>query len=307
MCTRVFHSGNELARVVGRTLDFSQDARPHMHWIPPGGQNRGGPASDALTWVSRQGSVVITDLQGWCVDGMNEAGLAAHALMFTTAVYEGADGRPSLGTGSWVRYVLDTCTTVAEALEALASVRITPDRVLGQALGVHLAIEDSAGDSAVVEPVDGAMVVHHGPQFRVMANSPSLDEHMANLSRYRPFGGELPPPGDVTSLDRFVRANYFLHYVPEPTDSRLAVVEVMQILQTVAKPLGVPYPDGDIFPTRWMSVMDLRTLDYYFWSRTSPQALWLNLGDVAQSQDPLRADLMDPGLTADISAAMCPE
>ena len=272
----------------------------------PGREERGSAAADAVTWVSRHGSLVITDLDGWCVDGVNESGLAAHALMFTSAVYEPREDRPSLGTGMWVRFILDTCSTVAEAVTALASVRVTPDRVLGQDLGVHLAIEDASGDSAIVEPVDGTMVVHHGPQYRVMANAPSLDEQLANLARYRPFGGDLPPPGDVTSLDRFVRASYFLHYVPEPTDARMAAVEVMQILQTVAKPLGVPYPDGDVYPTRWMSAMDLRNLDYYFWSRTSPQAVWLNLGDVAHSREPLSVDLMSPGLTQDISAAMLP-
>ncbi len=306
MCTRVFQSGSDGAKVVGRTLDFSQEANPHMWWLPAGQENRGGPAADAVAWVSRYGTLVITDLDGWCVDGVNECGLAAHSLMFTSAMYEQSDDRRSLGTGMWVSYLLDTCSTVSEALAALAGLRVTPDRVLGQDLGVHLAIEDASGDSAVIEPVEGVMVVRHGRQYRVMANSPSLDEHLVNLNRYRPFGGELPPPGDVTSLDRFVRASYFLHYVPEPTDPRQAVVEVMQVLQTVAKPLGVPYPDGDIYPTRWMSAMDLRNLDYYFWSRTSPQAVWLNLRDVADSAAPLCVDLMTPGLTSDISKNMRP-
>lgn len=306
MCTRVFQSSNELARVVGRTFDFSGEAHPYLWWLPPGLQSRGGAAADALTWMSRMGSLVITELDGRCVDGVNEAGLAVHALMFTSAVYESPDDRPTLGTGMWVRFLLDTCSTVAEALTALESVRVTPDRVLGQLLGIHVAMEDASGDSAVVEPVGGAMVVAHGPEYRVMANSPSLGEHLANLARYRPFGGELPPPGDVTSLDRFVRASYFLHYVPEPSDARQAAVEVMQILQTVAKPLGVPYPDGDVYPTRWLSAVDLTNLDYYFWSRTGPAAMWLNMKDVAGSEVPLRADLMDPALTSDIYPEMLP-
>ncbi len=150
------------------------------------------------------------------------------------------------------------------------------------------------------------MVVAHGPEYRVVANSPSLGEHLVNLARYRPFGGELPPPGDVTSLDRFVRASYFLHYFPEPSDARQAAVAVMQVLQTVAKPLGVPYPDGDVYPTRWLSAVDLTNLDYYFWSRTSPAAIWLNLRDVAGSPVPLRADLMNPALTSDIRVGMLP-
>ncbi len=34
---------------------------------------------------------------------------------------------------------------------------------------LHLALEDAAGDSAIIEHLDGKPVVHHGSQYRVTA------------------------------------------------------------------------------------------------------------------------------------------
>lgn len=225
--------------------------------------------------------------------------------MYTTAVYEPPDDRPVLSTLRWVNFVLDQFATVAEAVLGLADVRVAPVSLQGLDLGVHLALEDASGDCAIVEPVNGRMVVHHGPEYRIMANSPSLTEHLANRNRYRPFGGELPPPGDITSLDRFVRASYFHHYLPKPVDNRETVAEVFQVLSTVAKPFGAPYPEGDIYPTRWISAVDVTNLDYYFWSRMSPNMVWLRMADLFGRPAGV-VDLFTDGLTGDVAAAVRP-
>lgn len=266
----------------------------------------GFPGDDSLPWTSRHASLVITEWNDACLDGMNERGLAAHALMFTTAEYEPPDHRPALATTRWIQYILDSFATVADALRGLSDVRIVPVDVQGVIPGLHIAIEGVTGDSAIIEPIGGQMVVHHGPQYQVMANSPSLDEQLANLGRYRPFGGKLPPPGDITSMDRFVRASYFLHYLPEPIDNRQAVAEVMQIASTVAKPPGVPYPDGAVYPTRWFSVADLTNLDYYFWSRVSPNLIWASMSSFEGEDRPRLVDAFGAALAGDVAAAMVP-
>lgn len=305
MCTRVFRSGNGVADVVGRTLDMSFPGNPTLWWLPAGRQMASGGDRGA-PWTARRASVAITDLGGAVLDGINESGLAAHALMDTDAEYEAVDDRPSVATTRWVAWVLDNFDSVSESVRHLGDVRIESVPVAGLPVGVHFAIEDRFGDSAIVEPTGGRLVVHHGQEYRVMANAPNLAEHETNLARYRPFGGELPPPGDITSLDRFVRASYFLHYLPTPADSRQAVAEVMQVLSTVAKPLGVPYPDGEVYPTRWLSGADLTNLDYYFWSRTSPNAVWVSVAALRDEARTLAVDLYDPALTGDLRAAMRP-
>lgn len=304
MCTRVFCSENTIAKVAGRTLDASFLDEPHLWWLPAGQTRQAHPDGD-WTWASKFASLTITEWNDSALDGMNDRGLAAHALMYTTAVYEKPDERPMLSTLRWVNFVLDNFATVCEAVAGLAEVRVAPVSLQGLDLGVHLAVEDVSGDCAIIEPVDGRMVVHQGPQHRIMANSPSLDEHLANRARYRPFGGELPPPGDITSLDRFVRASYFHHYLPEPADSREVVAEVYQVLSTVAKPFGAPYPEGDIYPTRWISAVDLTHLDYYFWSRMSPNMVWLSMADMGDRPASV-VDLFTGGLAGDLAAEMVP-
>ncbi len=306
VCTRIFFSENSVAKVAGRTLDFREKDEPRLWWLPAGQERRGHPENDNLTWTSRHASLSITEWRNATVDGMNDKGLAVHALMYTTAGYESADGRPDLAISMWAQYVIDNFATVAEALDGLAQVRVAPVAIHGQEFGMHLAIEDVSGDSAIIEPIDGAMVVHHGPQYTIMANSPSFEEQQANLRRYRPFGGELPPPGDIISLDRFVRASYFLHYLPEPADNREAVAGIIHIASNAAKPFGAPYPSGEVYPTRWISVVDLTNLDYYFWSRLSPSLLWVSMSDLQNDGNVRSVDPFDPSLAGDVADAMVP-
>ena len=65
----------------------------------------------------------------------------------------------------------------------------------GQELGCHIALEDVSGDSAIVEPIDGKLRVHHAPQYQVVANDPPFDEQLEHLRHYRPFGGDRLLPG----------------------------------------------------------------------------------------------------------------
>lgn len=326
MCTRTFWGDNGVAAVVSRTLDFRQWDSPAMWYLPPGVRRCGNTADPQLTWTSAHASLSIVDYGELYLDGLNSAGLAAHTLMFTSAEYEPADVRPSLLTTLWSQFVLDTCATVAEAVEALSGVRIAPapfgggdggdgDGTRGRVgdvpalfdrVGVHLAVEDDSGDSAVFEPVDGRILVTHGREFPVMANSPSMPEQLANLARHRPFGGELPVPGDVTSQDRFVRASYLRHYLPPPADPREALAGVVHVASAVSKPPGVPYPSGEVYPTRWISAADLTNLDYYFWSRSSPALVWASLGDLAGGDEPMTVDLFTPDLAGDVVGAMRP-
>lgn len=303
MCTRTLWK-TVPATVVSRTLDFSEPANPRLWWLPAGLDRSGGNTPQAVRWVAQHASLSITELGNNVVEGMNSQGLAAHLLMYTAAQYEPVDDRPVLAASMWCQYVLDQCATVAQALELLAGVRVAPVDLHGYPVGAHLALCDQSGDSAICEPIAGEMVVHHGPQYPIMTNAPSMAEQLANLTRYRPFGGELPPPGDITSLDRFVRASYFRHYLPQPPDARAALADVIHIASNAAKPEGAPYPSGEVYPTRWITAMDLTNLDYYFWSRTSPNLVWVSWPDVAGVGDPSCVQVASTSLAGDVSGLM---
>ncbi len=306
MCTRIFWSDNPVAKVVSRTMDWAVSDEPDLWSLPAGLERSGGDGPSATGWTSRHSSVVLSMWRSGTVDGINQHGLAAHALYLDGAGTEPADDRPTVTTTVWVQYVLDNFATVAEAVAGMRGVRVVSEPIRGHHLGAHYAIEDASGDSAIFEPIDGRMVVHHGHEFTVMANSPVLDQQLANLRRYRPFGGELAPPGDITSLDRFVRASYFLHYLPEPEDSRQAVAGVLHLASNASVPPGAPYEDGGVYPTWWLSAADLTNRVYYVWSAHNPGLLWVDLASVGSPDTVTALDPSAPAAIGDASAWLEP-
>ena len=125
---------------------------------------------------------------------------------------------------------------------------------------------------------------------------------MANLAQYQPFGGELRPPGDIASADRFVRAAYYLHYLPEPEDARQAMARLFQVAANVAVPPGAPYQDGGVYPTWWTSGIDLTDHTYYFASSVaSPSLLWLDTTEAASSDTVRRLNPQDATLAGDVA------
>ena len=305
MCTRILWSTNTIATVVSRTMDWAVSDEPDLWSLPAGLQRNGNAGPGSLTWVSRFPSVALSMWRAGTVDGMNATGFAAHALYLDDAGWEQPDARPAVANTMWVQYLLDNFSTVADAVAAVSAVRIASVPVRGYEMGAHIAIEDATGDSAIIEPIDGKLVVHHGRELAVMANSPDYDEQLANLARYRPFGGDEPPPGDITSLDRFVRASYFLHYLPQPANLEEAVAGVIRLAGNVAVPPGSPYQDGGVYPTWWTAGADLTNLTYYFWSTHSPNLTWV-AGDVFGGTEVRVIDPRRQGLSGDLAGLLEP-
>ncbi|MFD1714404.1 linear amide C-N hydrolase [Amnibacterium flavum] len=306
MCTLVLWNDNPVAKVVGRSLDWMFSDEPDL-WFYPRGLERDGHGGDGSTrWTSRYSSVVLSGWRTGSSDGINERGLAAHILYHDGAIYEPADQRPTLSHVMWVQWALDQYSTVDEVLDHLADVRITSQLVNGIVMALHFAVEDRTGDSAIIELVDGALVVHHGPEYRVMTNAPKLDDQLANLARYSAFGGDLPLPGDIESPQRFVRANYFLEHLPEPADAREVVAGVLSVIGNTAVPFGAPDGDWGTYPTWWFAAADITALRYYFRSTRSPFTIWVDLADLADSREVRSLNPRDPELQGEVSGALAP-
>ncbi len=287
-------------------MDWDVSDEPELWFVPRGSERSGNSGEASLTWTSAYSSVVTSMWGIGTVDGLNEKGLAAHALYLDPedVVFPAPQGRPEVAHAMWVQYLVDNFASVAEAVAAVDAVAITAPLFNGLEVGVHIALEDATGDSAVIEPLDGRLVVHHGPEYRVMANSPTLDKQLENLQRYRPFGGELPPPGDITSADRFVRASYFLHYLPRPETAEEAVAGAFQLIETVSVPAGAPYSTGGVYPTWWRSCVDLTNRVYYFGSTSSPSIFWVSLDELADVAEVRRIDPRRPALVGDQTSAL---
>lgn len=306
-CTRVFLNLDPQQMIVGRTMDLYMDDAPRLVYFPRGMARNGAALTNAVPWVSKYASVGVTSLDASNSDGMNEKGLAAHLLYLDGSQYAANDGKPALANLAWAQYVLDNYATVAEALEGLAKVQVISRVAKGREWPLHLAMEDATGDSAVIESVKGKLVIHHGKEFTVMGNEPTFDVQLANLKKYKLFGGKLPMPGDIDPMSRFVRAASYLKTLPKAQNSDEAVAYLGGVVRTTMAPYGAIDTSGgqaeDAWPTRWASLSDLSRKRFYFLSTRSPNVVWVDLDKLAASGD-LLAIVPDPGLAGEISSQL---
>jgi penicillin V acylase-like amidase (Ntn superfamily) len=313
-CSRVFSNDNGVAMVVGRTMDLYMDDHAALE-LRPRGLKHGGflgiEDPNPLNWTSKYGSVGIKSLNQAVSDGLNEKGLDANLLYLTDTTHELRDPqRPGVSNVHLVDYVLDNFASVAEVLDALGKVQIVPDKAAGREWPLHLAIADAAGDSAVVEFVDGRMVVHHGKQVQVLTNEPPLDVQLANLKRYKAFGGTEALPGDINPEARFVRASTYLKSLPKPSTDLEALSGVYGVMKNVSVPAGADDTTAgnheDKWPTLWTTLADLTTGTYYFQSARDPYPVWVEFKrlNLEAGQPARMLDLSAGKLSGDVSALL---
>jgi choloylglycine hydrolase len=226
--------------------------------------------------------VAITGHDIMTVDGLNEKGLGVHALYLPeTDVGPRDDKTPGLCISLWVQYYLDNFATVAEAVKALETrpyqLLMATDPSSGKPGTLHLAVNDAAGDSAVLECIAGKLKVYHDRNHTVMTNQPTFDKQLENLKQYRGFGGDKKLPGTHEPADRFVRGAYYVKNLPKPTSDREAVAALMSVMRNVSAPFGIADPERpNVSTTIWRTVTDLTNGVLYYDSVFSPQVFWID-------------------------------
>lgn len=114
------------------------------------------PPDRPLEWVSAYGSVTFSQSgREMPVGGVNEKGLAVEQTTLPSAVYPETEGRPAASCLEITQYLLDTCGSVDQALDALERIAITRT-----SWPIHFALIDSGGNKAVVEYLNGEMKVY---------------------------------------------------------------------------------------------------------------------------------------------------
>jgi choloylglycine hydrolase len=230
-----FHSGDGLVLVNARGLAKTSvvDGKPHA-------------------WTSRFGSLTFNQFgRDHPMTGMNERGLVVAQMWLDEATYPAADGRPEVAVLEWIQLQLDTAATVADVLHTARAVRIR------SRIPLHYLAADRGGNVAVIEFLNGELHVRTGAELPVpvLTNSTYADS-LANLRRYRGFGGEAEPPPGRRSLDRFVRA----------AGGRSASVDGDPVARAFAT-LDSTRQEGW---TRWSIVYELAGLRAHFRTETHP-------------------------------------
>jgi choloylglycine hydrolase len=286
-CTRVLWNDNKLAVVVGRTMDWPESTQPILTMLPRGMSRDGGRAGQQVAvaeyparWTSKYASLVTSIYGIGTADGLNERGLGAHMLYLSATDFGPRNlNKPGVQAGLWAQYALDNAATVTEALALLDEVQVVKVTTRGHEANVHLALEDSSGDSAIIEYIGGKPVVHHGREFRVMTNDPTYDQQLALFQKqdFSKPSSDMPLPGNVNPRDRFQRAAYYMALLPKPKNEREAVADVFAIARNVSVPFGAPYQGFGIYNTEYRTVMNLTDKRYYFELTTSPNVIWADL------------------------------
>lgn len=286
MCTRLTYLGPDGRVLTARSMDWKQDIGTNIWALPRGLERDGNVGPASMTWTADYGSVVATAYDIATTDGMNDAGLVANLLWLPESEYPGWDGEtPALSISLWAQYMLDNFATVAEAVDHVESeaFAVVTDQVPGEdrLAALHLSLSDATGDSAIMEYVDGELVVHHSREHQVMTNSPTFDKQRALVEYWEDIGGTVMLPGTNRPADRFARARFYVDAIPRTEDRRVATASVFSVIRNVSVPHGITTPDEPhISSTRWRTVADHKDGIYYFESALMPNAFWVELEEL---------------------------
>ncbi|NCC99756.1 MAG: linear amide C-N hydrolase [Bacteroidia bacterium] len=302
-CTRVVYKGPNNTILTGRTMDFSIEI-PANQWIFPRGMKRNGEVGkNSIEWISKYGSLGVSTWDIATADGMNEKGLVTNLLWLVESNYPtfNKEGNTKgMSISMWAQYVLDNFATVSEAVDELRkeSFAIVSDFIPGtdKFTTVHLSISDATGDNAILEYIEGKLVIHHNPSYTVMTNDPPYEQQLAITKYWENIPGKTFLPGSVTAADRFVRASFFINSIPQTDNTRVAVAGVFSVIRNVSVPYGFKIEGfPNLSTTRWRCVADQKKLVYYFETALTPNTFWVDLKkiDFSEKAGVRKLDLLD--------------
>lgn len=300
-CTTFELQAKDGARVVGRSMELGLDLQSQVILVPRQyALSAMKPDMKlGLSWVTQYGFLGINTLGlDLATDGMNEAGLSAHALYipgffeYQPYPFDRSDLQSkTIANTDLVNWVLSQFQTVDQVKEALTQIIVYGlDVPQGGVQPLHWAIRDAKGGSIVVEYIKGQLVVVDNP-IGVLTNAPNFDWHMTNLRNFvnlnrinvdplklgdttiEPIGqgtGLLGLPGDFTPPSRFLRTTALV-YSAVPPDNALGTVNLaFHLLNAVDIPIGavaqrVPSKTELVYEqTQWATVYDLTHKIAYF-------------------------------------------
>ncbi|WP_276976641.1 linear amide C-N hydrolase [Flavobacterium filum] len=200
-------------------------------------------------WISKYGSITFNQVgRDLPYGGMNETGLVIEQMTLPGTQYPSKDNRKSISACQWIQYQLDNCSTIQEVISTDKVIRI-----VDRNSKFHFLICDKFGNAAVIEFLNGIMIVKKGDELpvTVLANSPynesvSCFKEKANTTYNR-------------SLYNFCTAASMIDNNSN-NDVKDDILYSFNILESVAQ--------GHF--TKWSIVYDIKNLKVYFKVFESP-------------------------------------
>ncbi|WP_345992416.1 linear amide C-N hydrolase [Chryseobacterium sp. Chry.R1] len=284
-CTRVVYKGPDNTVITARSMDWRDEIAVNLWVLPRGIQRDGEVGAKSVKWTSKYGSLISTAWDIATADGMNEKGLVANVLWLGESQYPKFNPKgheKGISISMWAQYFLDNFENVKEAVDYMKKEPfvVVSDYIPGteRFTTLHLSLSDASGDNAVLEYIDGKLVIHHDPSYTVMTNSPVFDQQLALNNYWKGIPGTIMLPGTNRAADRFVRASYYIDAIPKTSDTRSAVASVFSVIRNCSVPYGISSEtEPNISSTRWRSVSDHKNLVYYFETVFTPNTFWVDL------------------------------
>lgn len=178
-CSSVVCRNSEGVPVIGRNYDLdirSNGATVVIHTAPKDGYKSVGVADCGQTGLSvddlKNGTAkkeLLLYAPYYTMDGVNEKGFACSIMLLNEGRCIQETGKDWLPSTLVVRYLLDYADSVDHAIELLNEMDLRSDYfvdpVWSEAFGLsfHWALTDASGNKAVIEYVDGKLVVNQYP------------------------------------------------------------------------------------------------------------------------------------------------
>ncbi len=226
------------------------------------------PPEKPADWIARYGSITFNQAgKEFPNGGINEKGLVVEQMTLPGTKYPAADIRSEINELQWIQYMLDTCATVNEVIKQVENIRISENSFSS----LHYYIADCSGKSAVIEYLEGEMLIYYEAALPVTAltNSTykdSLEFYYNNICKDR---------GDfylTNSLDRFKRVADRVKAGSKT--NKITVEGGFKILKEAKRS-----------DTAWSIIYDLESLTIYFKTQHYPDIKIINLKDINFSNE----------------------
>jgi len=230
----------------------------------------GSPTGAVLQWKSKYASVtfnLVCYQLPW--GGMNEKGISFSTMSLLPYVLPPVDGRPPMSGPQWAQYVLDTCEDIDEVIATTARVRLN--------LAEHFLFTDRHGNCAVVENVNGQLLVHSGENLPVAALANT--DYSTSLSSWQNYQrGDSNYIGLDQSRRRFSKAADRVEGFSSTSDEA-AIEYAFDTLDTIAGERN----GGHI--SQWRVVFDSRNLRAWFRTFNHPVKRYIDLRRIDMSSE----------------------
>ena len=169
-CSLFAAMGGDAGLVYGRNFDWDHSPALLLFTNPPGRYASvsmvdiaylvDGDEVRNLTSLSLDERVPLLETPYWPFDGMNEHGLVVGMAAVPGSPLPHHASRPTIGSLMAIRLVLDLARDTDEAVEILGNHNLR----WGEGPPLHYLIADASGHAALVEFIDGQMVVLHSTE-----------------------------------------------------------------------------------------------------------------------------------------------